>query len=174
MFKQSIFKSHSTLINCRWCKCLGDIYYLFLLHKIFSHLSRLDIDPLFPEWISMFTLMWAGSFLCCVCVCVWAGLPLHSCVWGMAKAKGVRVIPPFLLWQCLDIVRDPEHSINLQIGDQTQLYNTNLGNWGKHVWSQLAHLATTVCECFPLCTCTLCGCIWPWCVLPNEGSYIQK
>lgn len=62
------------------------------------------MDPQFPGGISMFALMWAVPYLGCVgrpltplCLCV--------CVCGRPGVKGSRQAP-FLLWQCLDVVRD--------------------------------------------------------------------
>lgn len=70
--------------------------------------------PLFPAGISVFALMWVVSLLS---VC---GQASHSCVCGRVEVRGYMQAP-FLLWQCLDVVRDPECTINQQIQEQIQL-----------------------------------------------------
>lgn len=73
------------------------------------------MDPLLPAGISEAALMWAVP--CMVCV----GRPVTPvCVCGRVEVRGY-VQAPFLLCQCLDVVRDLECTINRQMQEQMQL-----------------------------------------------------
>ena len=72
------------------------------------------MDPLFPAGISVLALMWVVPCLVCV------GRPLAPVCVAAGEVKGY-MRDPFLLWQCLDVARDPECTINQQIQEQMQL-----------------------------------------------------